>query len=151
MKLKVKDNKGRIFRVSDECTDTETEVKDETESELTAAEIKKLKKLIPHMDDLLQLLEIEEKEHDTDFAGDELESETEVEEEEKTETVEDDCPDDDIEVEEEEETETVEKFHDSKKSFGATERRKVSDSVETEIEKDNEVALAWAKRYNGGN
>lgn len=42
-------------------------------------------------------------------------------------------------------------IHDSKMSFGATERKKVSDAANSEIDRDQEVARAWAKRYNGGN
>lgn len=152
MKLKVKDSKGRVFQVSDACIAKDAE---EKEDELSAADIKKLKRLIPHMDDLLQLLELEEQEHDKDFASDEIDSDEEIEkkdeeEEIKTEEVEDDS---DIEVEEDEEaeelTQNVKPVHDSKKSFGAIERRKVTDSVNMEIEQDNDIALAWAKRYGG--
>lgn len=157
MKLKVKDSKGRILRVSDDC---DMQDADEKEEELSKADVKKLKKLLPHLDDLLQLLEIEEQEHDKDFAGDEIDSDMDIDveekEEKKDEKVEDDADieaeADDYEEEADEDfTQKVKPVHDSKKSFGACERRKVTDSVDTDIEQDNEIALAWAKRYNGGN
>lgn len=150
MKLKVKDSKGKICRVADVCLTEDAE--NETE-ELSKADIKKLKRLIPHLDDLLQLLELEQQEHDKDFTDDEIEAAVNMEEEEeaKEETVEDDA---DVEVEEDdadELTQHIKPVNDSKKSFGAIEPRKVTDSVDTDIDRDNEVALAWAKRYNGGN
>lgn len=150
MKLKVKDSKGKICRVADVCVAEDAE--NETE-ELSKADIKKLKRLIPHLDDLLQLLELEQQEHDKDFTDDEIEAAVNMEEEEeaKEETVEDDA---DVEVEEDEAdelTQHIKPVNDSKKSFGAIEPRKVADSVDTDIDRDNEVALAWAKRYNGGN
>ena len=143
MKLKVKDSKGRILRVSDDCVNDA----DEKDEELSKADVKKLKRLLPHLDDLLQLLEIEEQEHDKDFAGDEIDSDMDIDVEEKD----IDASDDYEEEADEDFTQNVKPVHDSKKSFGACERRKVTDSVDTDIEQDNEIALAWAKRYNGGN
>lgn len=157
MKLKVKDSKGRIFQVSDACVANDAEEKDE---ELSKADIKKLKRLLPHLDDLLQLLEIEEQEHDKDFSGDDIESGIEIDEtEEGEEKVEDDADveaeaddyEEEAKADAEDLTQRIKPVHDSKKSFGATERRKVTDSIDIEVERDNEVALAWAKRYNGGN
>ena len=156
MKLKVKDSKGKILKVVDACVATDAE--GETE-ELTKTDIKKLKRLLPHLDDLLQLLELEEQEHDKDFVDDEIEGVINAEANKKEEDGEDgeekDVKDGTIDGEDDDElkalTQNVKAVNDSKRSFGAIERRKVTDSLETEIDRDNEVALAWAKRYNGGN
>lgn len=158
MKLKVKDSKGKILKVTDACVED-----DEKEAEeLTKADVKKLKRLLPHLDDLLQLLELEQQEHDKDFFDDEIESvinaeavkaekedADDVDETEEAVVEEEKVEDDDAELKAQ--TQNVKTVNDSKKSFGAIERRKVADSIETEIDRDNEVALAWAKRYNGGN
>lgn len=141
MRLKVKDTRGRVFKVADDMFEKQA-TKDA--AELSSDEIKKLKKLIPHLDDLLVLLETENDDQDDDFDKDTFEvEETEVEEDVKDECV------DELEVEDDEtEPETV---HDSKMSFGATERKKPGDTLSAEIDRDKEVALAWEKRYNGGN
>lgn len=145
MKLKVKDTRGRIFKVTDEAP-VEKQVKDA--DELSADEIKKLKRLIPHLDDLLVLLETEKAEHGEDFEKESFDVE-EDEDVEVKEDVQDECIEE-VEAEEVEDDEP-ETIHDSKMSFGATERKKVSDAANYEIDRDQEVAQAWAKRYNGGN
>lgn len=158
MKLKVKDSKGKILKVTDACVEDD----EKDAEELTKADVKKLKRLLPHLDDLLQLLELEQQEHDKDFFDDEIESvinaeakkddvdKEDAEEETEEKVVEEEKVDDD-DGELEAQTQNVKTVNDSKKSFGAIERRKVTDAVQTEIDRDNEVALAWAKRYNGGN
>lgn len=147
MKLKVKDTRGRIFKVTDEAP-VEKPVKDA--AELSADEIKKLKRLIPHLDDLLVLLETEKAEHGEDFEKESFDVEEDEDVEVKEEDVQDECVEE-VEAEEEIEDDESEVIHDSKMSFGATERKKVSDAANSEIDRDQEVARAWAKRYNGGN
>ena len=153
MKLKVKDTNGRVFHVSDECVETiedteDTKLQDKDE-EFSAEEIKLLKKLIPHLDELLNLLEIEDADDHSEFDSDEIEVESEEETEETSEDViEDSEPEAEETVEDDEEAE-VKVVHDSKKSFGSIERRGIQDSVVDEIERNNEIANAWAKRYGG--
>lgn len=157
MKLKVINPKGEVVKP--------VRMKDaDKDEELSASDIKKLKSLIPHMDELLQLLNLEESEHNADVAGHELEQTLgqddeeideevdgeEVDVETKDEMVEDDMPCDEGDCEDEEFE--LERFahgvHDSKKSLGSIERRRVvADSADDEIGRDNDVAKAWAKRY----
>lgn len=151
MKLKVKDTNGRVFHVSDECIteDTEDTKLQDKDEELSVEEIKKLKKLIPHLDELLNLLEMEADDESSKFDHDEIELEAEEETEEETEDViEDSEPECEETVEDDEEVETK-VVHDSKKSFGSIERRPVKDSIDDEIERNKEIADAWAKRYGG--
>lgn len=167
MKLRIIDKSGRAVRmdvpapkkplVKDEgCEKSEVQDKEEA---LTAAEIKKLKLLIPHLDELLTLLDLgadddfdkEDLDYDEDLekAKEEAEEEEEVEEKSETEIVEDDA---DVKVEEEEEEEETKVLHDSKsvvKSFGSVRRKKVNDSADPEIDTEAEIAEAWNKRYGG--
>lgn len=146
MKLILKDREGKIHRIVDN-TNKETRGKCQDASELSDDEIALLKKLVPHIEELITLLEVEKDEHDSDFDGEDIDEqvteesfEAEGELTEDEETVEDDVVD---------EEETVEKIHDSKKSFGSIERKNVTDSVDDEISNDQEIAIAWAKRYGG--
>lgn len=175
MKLRVTDKSGRLFRadmiepkknrVSDaEVSDKTLHDKDE---ELSAADIAKIKKLLPYLDDLLAMLDAgkddgdfdkEDLEFDEDL--EEVKDEAEEEEKEEVEVVEDDevkdaCDDSCEECEEEsEETEEETVVHDSKavaKSVGAIRRNKVNDSAasDNELDLDAEIAEAWNKRYGG--
>ena len=175
MKLRVTDKSGRLFRadmiepkknrVSDaEVSDKTLHDKDE---ELSAADIAKIKKLLPYLDDLLAMLDAgkddgdfdkEDLEFDEDL--EEVKDEAEEEEKEEVEVVEDDevkdaCDDSCEESEEEsEETEEEAVVHDSKavaKSVGAIRRNKVNDSAasDSELDLDAEIAEAWNKRYGG--
>lgn len=110
-----------------EDEDIEEEVHDD--DALTPEEISALKSLAAVAPDLVALVE---------------KSKTSDEEE----IVDEDEEIDNEEVEDEDEEEEVietGKAHDSKKSFGAIQRKsKPKDSLE-----DDEVATAWAKRYGG--
>ena len=119
--------KKYIFKDEDGCKleveelDEETEVIDEEnvdEVVLTKEEIIALKKLAPVVDKLVDLLKVEEKEQE-EITHDE---------------------------DEEEVIETCTKAHDSKKSFGALEKKqKIDDSADLV----DEISNAWAKRYGG--
>ena len=132
--------KKYIFKDEDGCKleveelDEETEVIDEEnvdEVVLNKDEIIALKKLAPVVDKLVDLLKVEEKEH---------EGMTEDEDEEE---VEEEITHDE---DEEEVIETCTKAHDSKKSFGALEKKqKIDDSADLV----DEISNAWAKRYGG--
>ena len=145
MKLKVKDTRGRIFKISDAETATQP-------AQGTAAfsddEIIKLKMLVPYLDTLLASLKVEAAEHDDDLDEEQIDKVTKTVEED----VDDACStqvddDEDAPISEENDPEVI---HDSKTSFGATEKNRVVDSVNSEIDRDAEIANAWAKRYNGG-
>ena len=116
------------------------------DEDLSNEDIKKLKKLLKRLDDILALLD-EDSKDDEDV---EVEEKTEVETELDSDTAEGEfVEDDDLETETEETEEKVETFHDSKKSFGAIEKRPIADSANDELDRDAEIAQAWAKRYGG--
>ena len=145
MKFKIKDEDGRNYEIEEiETNDDDiTEVSEietvEEKEELTPEDIITLKKLIEAAPKLIKLLAVEEKEHaenpelvDEDMVEDEEEEIAEVE-------------DEDEEEEKEEILET--KTHDSKKSIGSLESKKVTrldDSLDC-----CSVEKAWAKRYGG--
>ena len=143
MKLKVKDTRGRIFKISDAETATQP-------AQSTAAfsddEITKLKMLVPYLDTLLASLKVEKAEHDDDLDEDQISETAEEDVDDACSTQVDD--DEDAPISEEDDPEVI---HDSKTSFGSTEKNRVVDSSNSEIDRDAEIANAWAKRYNGGN
>lgn len=161
MKCRVKKLNDKSFKVVDAGND------EKEKSEFTAEEIKTIRKLLPHMDELMVLLEIDEKDEDFDkdeigvevkeeVDGDEDEEVEKIDLEEDDEFVEDDdsCEDKDVK------DETFKKFvkkeevvKDSARSFGSIERKKkVKDSAEDqEIDRQNEIAEAWKKYYGGKN
>ncbi len=169
--IKVNDNKGNVFMVNKrdslaskprfKSPDVKPEVKDEEkESDFTKEELKALKDLAKKYDDLLALLEDpkskkakEEVEKDKDDEDADLDDKEE-EKEKKDEDILELSEEDGVEITEEEDEEEFiddqcsddELKHDSKKSFGAVENRQLKDSEDDE---DNEIALAWAKRYGG--
>lgn len=113
-----------------EDEDIEEEVHDD--DALTPEEISALKSLAAVASDLVALVE-KSKTSDEDEEIDDDDEEVEDEDEEAL-----------LDEDEEEVIETG-KAHDSKKSFGAIQRKsKPKDSLE-----DDEVANAWAKRYGG--
>lgn len=161
MKCRVKKLNDKSFKVVDAEND------EKEKSEFTAEEIKTIRKLLPHMDELMVLLEIDEKDEDFDkdeigvevkeeVDGDEDEEVEKIDLEEDDEFVEDDdsCEDKDVK------DETFKKFvkkeevvKDSARSFGSIERKKkMKDSAEDqEIDRQNEIAEAWKKYYGGKN
>lgn len=149
MKLKIKDRSGKIYRVTDEAPAAPAPKKACRDADdLDKDEIALLKKLVPHIEELIGLLKVEQEEHDEEsFDAEEVEADEESEETAEEEFVEDDACSEEVEETEEEE-EAVEKIHDSKKAFGAIERKKVTDS-DPELLQADEIALAWEKRYGG--
>lgn len=146
MRFKIRDNHGKTYAVKEltgnKLLDTPQKktlkIRDKAE-ELTADEIKALKKLAEKAEEILALIpeekeEEKEKESDLDeFPEDELELSDDAEGEEEI-------------VEDSENLDDV-KINDSKKSFGSIERRVITDS--DELDRDAEIANAWAKRYGG--
>lgn len=146
MRFKIRDNHGKTYAVKEltgnKLLDTPQKktlkIRDKAE-ELTADEIKALKKLAEKAEEILTLIpeekeEEKEKESDLDeFPEDELELSDDAEGEEEI-------------VEDSENLDDV-KINDSKKSFGSIERRVITDS--DELDRDAEIANAWAKRYGG--
>lgn len=146
MRFKIRDNHGKTYAVKEltgnKLLDTPQKktlkIRDKAE-ELTADEIKALKKLAEKAEEILTLIpeekeEEKEKEFDLDeFPEDELELSDDAEGEEEI-------------VEDSENLDDV-KINDSKKSFGSIERRVITDS--DELDRDAEIANAWAKRYGG--
>lgn len=136
-KYLVKDeDEGLVVTELDEEPEKKTEDEDIDEEvhdddALTPEEISALKSLAAVAPDLVALVE---------------KSKTSDEDEEIDDEDEDEDEDEDTLLDEDEE-EVIEtgKAHDSKKSFGAIQRKsKPKDSLE-----DDEVADAWAKRYGG--
>lgn len=116
-----------------EDEDIEEEVHDD--DALTPEEISALKSLAAVAPDLVALVE-KSKTSDED---------EEIDDEEELEDEDEDEDEDALLDEDEEEVIETGKAHDSKKSFGAIQRKsKPKDSLE-----DDEVANAWAKRYGG--
>ena len=137
-KYLVKDeDEGLVVTELDEEAEKKTEDEDIDEEvhdddALTPEEISALKSLAAVASDLVALVE-KSKTSDED---EEIDDEDEELEDEDEETL--------LDEDEEEVIETG-KAHDSKKSFGAIQRKsKPKDSLE-----DDEVADAWAKRYGG--
>ena len=137
-KYLVKDeDEGLVVTELDEEPEKKTEDEDIDEEvhdddALTPEEISALKSLAAVASDLVALVE-KSKTSDEDEEIDDEDEELEDEDEEAL-----------LDEDEEEVIETG-KAHDSKKSFGAIQRKsKPKDSLE-----DDEVADAWAKRYGG--
>lgn len=137
-KYLVKDeDEGLVVTELDEESEKKTEDEDIEEEvhdddALTPEEISALKSLAAVAPDLVALVE-KSKTSDEDEEIDDDDEEVEDEDEEAL-----------LDEDEEEVIETG-KAHDSKKSFGAIQRKsKPKDSLE-----DDEVANAWAKRYGG--
>ena len=137
-KYLVKDeDEGLVVTELDEEPEKKTEDEDIDEEvhdddALTPEEISALKSLAAVASDLVALVD-KSKTSDED---EEIDDEDEELEDEDEETL--------LDEDEEEVIETG-KAHDSKKSFGAIQRKsKPKDSLE-----DDEVADAWAKRYGG--
>lgn len=119
-----------VDEMPEEVIEEKEEVEDEEapveEAVLTVEEIAVLKKLAPHVEELLALLTP---------AEEEVEDEEPVEEEVKEEEV----------VDTEEEVKEVKK--DARDSFGSI-KRKPKDSISDSIDSELEINDAWAKRYN---
>lgn len=137
-KYLVKDeDEGLVVTELDEEPEKKTEDEDIDEEvhdddALTPEEISALKSLAAVASDIVALVE-KSKTSDEDEEIDDEDEELEDEDEEAL-----------LDEDEEEVIETG-KAHDSKKSFGAIQRKsKPKDSLE-----DDEVADAWAKRYGG--
>ena len=137
-KYLVKDeDEGLVVTELDEEPEKKTEDEDIDEEvhdddALTPEEISALKSLAAVASDLVALVE-KSKTSDEDEEIDDEDEELEDEDEDAL-----------LDEDEEEVIETG-KAHDSKKSFGAIQRKsKPKDSLE-----DDEVADAWAKRYGG--
>ena len=136
-KFFVRDADGEEYEVEEikECHDDDViEVVSETEEQpeaLTNKEIAALKRLAAVADRLLSTVKAEDEDPET----------LDDEDEEK------DIGDEEVTEEKKEEVVDTTKTRDSRKSFGAIEKRKatVDDSLNTDI--DN----AWAKRYGGRN
>lgn len=147
MKFKIVDSEGRVHNMEErpckKAADAEVEEKFEVEEKedvkeetFTKEEVEMLKKLIPHLDELLTLLDVEKEEH-----GD-FEEEMSVDEEfVEGEKFEDSETEEEVKVEEK-----VKNFHDSKRSFGSIEKRVVT--PDNDVLEDDAVAKAWAQRYN---
>lgn len=164
MKFKITDENGRDFSVekTEEKAPELRRFKDEPEKkevapqcdaekkELTDDELKLLRKLLKKADALLELVE-----DDEDADKDDKEEEAEDDKDAAAATEEFDSDEELLEISEDEEgiqdSESCEDedgvcAHDSKKSYGAIERKS---TVDDSIDIDTEIAQAWAKRYGG--
>lgn len=134
MKFRIKDEDGKDYEVeeilekkSEEDATPEIETTETTKFELSEDEIKVLKDLIAKAPDILKLLALENEEHKDEEEIDEDEEELMDSDEEVVETCEE------------------KKTYDSKNSFGSLASKKtiIDDSLE------DEISMAWAKRYGG--
>lgn len=149
-KLYVRDEHGTEYEVEeiekteDEAPVEETEVKEEVKDEsLTEEEIVALKKLASVADKLVEMCATKDecKDEDEDKECEDEEPDVDVEKDVDVSVEAED--EDEEEIEEVIDTDT--KAHDSKKSFGAIERKsKTADSMNKELE----IEDAWSKRYN---
>lgn len=150
MKFRIKDEDGNDYTVEEviekETTDAEEEMEVETKDSdsLTPEEITALKSLAANAAKILELLTVEEKEHEE---NPELVDEDEEEDEDEI-MDEDEDEDDLVDDEDEEVIETEERkiTNDSKKSYGSIERKKKR-HLDSMVD---HVSEAWTKRYNGG-
>ena len=127
MKFFVKDEEGNKFEVEEiEEMKKSTEDDGELAPELTPEEIGALKKLAAVADKIMDKLVA--KEDSDDFDEDEKKSKEIV-----------------VDTDEEED-DKKDKVTDSKKSFGAIQKKIVVDSAD---DINDEVSAAWAKRYGG--
>lgn len=144
MKFRIKDNDGSEYTVEEMIEEKTTDDAEEMTA-LTEDEIRALKALAASASQILELLNVEKKEHEA------VSDEEEMEEEKEEEVVEDEDEDEeeailDEDEDEEKEEEILEtKSYDSKKSFGSIERKtqKVDDSL------TDSISEAWTKRYGG--
>ena len=133
----VKDEDGMEYKVEE--LEKETTIPTTDNEPLSETEIDSLRKLAAVADKLIALLEIEKEEHDVDEAEEEMLEDEDIEKEEE---------EDEIVVDTDEIDECERKTRDSAKSIGAIEKRiQANDSIETQ----DEIALAWSKRYGGNN
>lgn len=165
MKFKITDECGKDFsvekkdialpnprRFKEEPAQKSSPCRDAEEKDFTEDEVKLLKKLLKKADALLDLLkddkdaekdDKEEKEADEEEAEEKISVEEFDADEELLEIPEDEDGVQDSEDVEDEDGVTA---HDSKKSYGAIERKS---TVDDSIDIDTEIAQAWAKRYGG--
>lgn len=130
-KYYIKDDDDQEYEVIETEVDEEAEVKDEGVEALSEEDIAALKMLASIADKLAALVQ------DNESTGEEVVEEEEVDEE---------IEDEDV-VEEEETEEVVDTCKkDSKRSFGALEKRKTKTGDEAIVD---DIASAWAKRYGG--
>ena len=129
--FRIKDEDGAEYKVEEVEEQDASETKDEV-APLSEEEIAALRKLLPHIDKLVTLTEVKT-EDTTDLPEDKLNDEDDLDEE-------------DLDAEKEEEVVDTDKIHDSKKSVGSLEKRKVvaNDSVDVQ----DDINTAWAKRYS---
>ena len=129
--FRIKDEDGAEYKVEEVEEQDASETKDEV-TPLSEEEIAALRKLLPHIDKLVTLTEVKT-EDTTDLPEDKLNDEDDLDEE-------------DLDAEKEEEVVDTDKIHDSKKSVGSLEKRKVvaNDSVDVQ----DDINTAWAKRYS---
>lgn len=147
-KYKIRDEDGNVMTVEEEevkekdaCTE---QIKDD-EMSLTSDEITALKSLAGVADKLMALLnkdvaddgeEVEKKSQVVKKESDDGEEETEEDDEEEI-----------IDTDEDVEEAIVKKTTDSRHSVGAIERRQKT--TDSDFDKEDEIAQAWAKRYGG--
>lgn len=147
------------FKEKEVVTDADDFSKDDIKA------LKELVKIVPDLKTLLESMKEDkkDKEDKSDKSEDKIEEDKEDEESEEFEEVDEseesedeedfdeiDTLDDEIGTDEENEESEDEELvvNDSKKSFGSVEKKSktVTDSADIE----DEIATAWAKRYNGG-
>lgn len=149
-KYKIRDEDGNVMTVEEEEVkekDACAEQIDDDEMSLTSDEITALKSLAGVADKLMALLnkdvtdddkEIEKKTQIVKKKSDD-DDEEEIEKEDEDEEI--------VDTDEDVEEAIVKKTTDSRRSIGAIERhQKATDS---EFDKEDEIAQAWAKRYGG--
>lgn len=136
-KYRITDENGEQYEVEEveEKAVDEEPIPEVHDEELLPEEIAALKKLAAAADQLIALIDVEKEEHNVESFDDEdeIENDEDVEVEEKEEQL--------VDTDEEEKI----KGKDSKRSFGAIERKRksVDDSL------TDEISNAWAKRYGG--
>lgn len=161
-KLSKKDSKENLVLDEDKKEDIdveENEDKKEEKIELSQEELKQLKELLP---DLLKLVKSKSEEAEENADEDEdsdIDEEADEDKEDEDNFLELDENEEvielgkgDNEADEEEDILTDDSLDeasckDSKSSFGAVEKAKTNDSKQMSIEE--EINLAWAKRYGG--
>lgn len=139
MKFYIKDEDENMYEVEEVKSQNDgcgTTVANDDEAQLSSDEITALKSLAAVADKLMKLLDVEAEEHAAT-------SETEAEDDDGNE---EQVYDTDEDIDEETKT-VIKKASDSKKSFGAIEKRKFADTSYDKHEED--IANAWQKRYGG--
>ena len=151
MKFRITDEFGEVTEVEEIKEETPTE-DEEPEVILSKEEIIALKSLIPHIEEIKALFEeekkeeVEDDEEEKEIVGEEVEEEIHEDDEDIEEEIDEDEDKEEV-IDTDEEEEEKDKIHDSIGAIGKQSAR----TNDAAFDAQEDIATAWANRYNGGN